>query len=389
MAERFPKTIDEVDSAWLSAALGAKVNGFKHRFIEGGVLSDAYIVHDIEYANGTQAPRSLVAKFANRVDERRAQAVANNAYAKELAFYRELAERVPLRSPAIYSLATDDEQRPEFFVIAMEDLTVHSKVFDQVDDPPNEHFMRRIALELAEMHGRFWESSALDAPWLGGKDYEFPLDAACRACPEEKKTFLELYRQMFGEDIFDLPGCEQTRAITDVITGPDCAAIIDHVYGIWSTRPRTLLHGDMRADNIFRTRNGTTDHDDAQLTYVDWQLVGAGPPGPEFTQAWQHSAPPELRRKDLAILRDYHDRLLAVNPEAARYSYDMLLDDYRLGFILWWMALITIGAATMPIFDKPEGARMKRLWGQGLYYMNVAMTDHDCLRLVKGIVAEI
>ena len=55
---------------------------------------------------------------------------------------------MPLRSPTIYSLATDEEQRPEFFVIAMEDLTVHSKVFDQVDDPPNEHFMRRMALDV-------------------------------------------------------------------------------------------------------------------------------------------------------------------------------------------------------------------------------------------------
>jgi len=382
----FPKNIDELDTAWLSEVLGATVTGFRHRFIEGGVLSDAHVVHDIRYSDSDTAPRSLVAKFANRVDERRAFAVTNNSYAKELTFYRDLAGDVPLRSPEIFALDADNAQRPEFFVILMEDLTAHSRVFDQVDDPPNEHFMRRIALELADMHALYWESETLQAPWLSGARYEFPLEASCRDCPNLKEPFLDLHRTMFGVDLRDIPGCEQTRAITDIIAGPQCGALIERIYETLSSRPRTLLHGDMRADNIFRTRSGEKDSDDANLTYVDWQLIGAGPPGPEFTQAWQHSAHPDLRRKDREILRQYHDRLVAMKPAAASYTYDMLIEDYKLGYILWWMALISLGAATMPIFDQPEGARMKRLWGQGLRWMNIAMTDHDCLHLVEDLL---
>ncbi len=277
----FPRSIDQLDNAWLSSVFAARVAGFKSEFIEGGVLSDAYIVHDIRYASGVTGPVSAVAKFANAVDDRRAFAVTNNSYLKELNFYRDLADQVPLRAPKIYALSADNDDRPEFFVILMEDLTAHSRVFDQVEDPPTEPFMRKIALELATMHAQSWESDVLRA---------------------------------------------------------------------------------------------------------DWQLIGAGPPGPEFTQAWQHSAAPELRRKDRDVLRQYHDRLVELNPTAAAYTYEMLFDDYRLGYLLWWAALLTLGVATLPIFDKPEGARMKRLWGQGLTWMNIAMTDHDCLGLVESII---
>ena len=30
------------------------------------------------------------------------------------------------------------------------------------------------------------------------------------------------------------------------------------------------------------------------LTFIDWQLLHAGPPGPESTQAWQYSLEPEV-----------------------------------------------------------------------------------------------
>ncbi|SRR6266545_6945288 len=71
------------------------------------------------------------------------------------------------------------------------------------------------------------------------------------------------------------------------------------------------------------------------------------------------------RTKD--ILKQYHDTLIALNPAAAPYTYDMLLEDYTLSYCFWWTAIITLGVGTLPLFDKPEGARMKQLWGKGLF----------------------
>ena len=170
--------------------------------------------------------------------------------------------------------------------------------------------------------------------------------------------------------------------------GPSCNGIHDRIYDIFSSRPKTLLHGDMRADNIFRTVSADrANADAAQLTFVDWQVIHAGPPGAEFTQAWMHSLEPEVRRKDRALLRDYHDRLVALNPAAASYTYEMLLDDYTLAFCFWWTAIITLGVGTVPSFDRPEGARMRRLWERGLQRAFTAMRDLDCLSRIKEIAA--
>ena len=85
----------------------------------------------------------------------------------------------------------------------------------------------------------------------------------------------------------------------------------------------------------------------------------------------------------------YHDTLVSLNPAAQAYTYEMLLEDYVLGFCFWWTALISLAVTVLPEFDKPEGARMKALWGQGIPYMLQAMVDHDCLSIVKRITDEL
>ena len=174
--------------------------------------------------------------------------------------------------------------------------------------------------------------------------------------------------------------------LTGLLCGPKCNGIHDRIYEIFSSRPRTLLHGDMRADNVFRTISGEgRDADGAQLTFVDWQVIHAGPPGAEFTQAWMHSLEPEVRRKDRAMLREYHDRLVMLNPGAASYTYEMLVDDYTLAFCFWWTAIITIGLGTVPSFGQPEARRMRQLWDRGLDRAFTAMRDLDCLARIKEI----
>lgn len=389
----FPRTVDAIDNEWLSGVLGAEVTSFCIASFEGGVLSDTFKLHGIEYAGSAHVgPRSVVVKLPNAVPARRESAIASGAYAKELNFFRELADDVPIRTPKLYALASDGSADAVNFILVMEDLTVHSKVFDQVKDPPDEGFSRRIALDAATLHAKFWESPTLALPWVSpsGQRYEFPMDPNCRKSPETLESFRSLWHEVFGIEIFDNAGCDQALETTEILCGLHCDAIHDYIYDVLSTRPRTLLHGDLRADNIFRTdpalgRSVT----DSELTYIDWQLVTAGPPGPEFTQAWQHSLPPEVRRKDLEILQQYHRRLVELNPAASAYTYEMLIQDYLFGFLFWWSNLVTLGTTVLPMFDQPEGRRMKALWGQGLVWMLIAMTDHDCLNLIRRIQAEV
>ena len=50
MNNDFPHSADATTNAWLSAVLGAPVTGFQTTFLEGGVLSDAYKLHETRAA---------------------------------------------------------------------------------------------------------------------------------------------------------------------------------------------------------------------------------------------------------------------------------------------------------------------------------------------------
>jgi hypothetical protein len=388
---RIPRTADEIDAAWLSDALGARVSSFETEVLEGGVLADAFRVHRIRYASGApEGPPSAIVKLASRYEKRREMAIQNGAYVKEVGFFRELAGEMPLRSPTLYCAGTDGSADAGRFVLVLEDLGTHSRVFDQVDDTPDERFMRKIAIEVAAMHAKYWESPESRLPWLSRGDhrYVFTFDASCREAPDRVDEFVDLWRRMYGRDLFDEAGVRSTEATTRVLCGSDSAAILDRIQDRLSSRPHTLLHGDLRADNIFRSHpTSGLGVDAARLSYIDWQLMGAGPPGLEFAQAWIHSLAPEVRRNDTDVLRAYHDCLTRLDPSAGAYSLDTLIEDYVLGLCLWWSALVTIGANTLPDFDDPDSARMKRLWEVSIPRTLVALDDHDCLAVVEAIAA--
>jgi len=389
----FPQTIDQVNPAWLSEVLGAAVADYQVTFLEGGNLSDAYKIHRIRYdAPAATAPASLVLKFPHSVKASRDNAASAGAYVKEVRFFRDIAETLDLRTPKLYALFTDDSANAGQFVIAMEDLTAHSRVFDQIDDPPAEGFVRKMALEVASMHAAYWGSPILQESWLSRADgcYLPPVAAWSVQSPDHAVSFRERWARVYGEDTLGRAEWRDVERLHDLLTGPRCAQIHEAIFAILSSRPRTLIHGDLRADNVFRTDPAVAmDADRSKLTYIDWQLVGAGPPGPEFTQAWMHSLPPDLRRQDVDFLREYHDRLVRLEPSAAAYPYDHLLEDYALSLCFWWSALVTLGNGVLPSFESPAGARNKRLWDVGARRSFAALRDHGCLQRVQNLLAHL
>lgn len=393
MTVDFPRSIDEVSPAWLSGILDANVAEYQVTFIEGGNLADAYKLHHICYeAPAPAAPASLVLKFPHSIEASRQNAASSGAYIKEVRFYRDIAPTLAMRTPKLYALFADDSATAAQFVIAMEDLTTHSRVFDQVEDPPTEGFVRKMTQEVASMHAAYWESPRLREDWLSRADGRYLPSVAAWSLqsPEHAVSFRERWARVYGEDTLGRAEWREVERLHDLLTGPHCAAIHDAIFGILSARPRTLIHGDLRADNVFRTDPAVViDADRSTLTYIDWQLVGAGPPGPEFTEAWMHSLPPELRRQDVDFLRDYHDQLVRLEPAAAAYTYDHLLEDYALSLCFWWSALVTLGDGVLPSFETPAGVRNKRLWEVGAQRSFAALRDHGCLQRVQELLARL
>ncbi len=204
MSLAIPKSISEVTNAWLSDILGEEVTGFEVTFLEGGVLSDAFNIHNIEYTDNSQLPQSVVLKITNAKQDQRAVALSNRAYMREVRFFKELVDEVPLRTPIIYSVLDDGSDDCEFCSIIMADLGTHSDVFDQVNNPPDEAYLRKINLEVAEFHAKFWASNSLKLDWLrhSGDRYEFTLHEAALSCADNIEIFVFLWGKSFRQSPF-------------------------------------------------------------------------------------------------------------------------------------------------------------------------------------------
>lgn len=386
MTSTIPKNIDEVTSPWLSSVLGTQVIDFSTTLVAGGHLANVFRIQDIIYADSQSLlPPSLIIKMACQGEDQRAIAVSNNAYLREVLFFEKLAAEVPLRTPIIYSVQYDNPERCEYFSIIMEDLCSHSTLFDQLSDQPREADIRKINLELAEFHALFWEKDVLRLDWIKlPKDrYEFPMHEAALECEDSIDTFVTLWENAFKQSPFQ-ENWPSLEPMTRLICDGNAQRLLDQIYKILNRRPRTLLHNDLRGNNLFRTKPQMGES--SEITYIDWQLTAPGPPGLEFSEAWQHSLSPEVRRKDLDFLKQYHQRLTEIEPKAAAYTYQMLLEDYRLGFVLWWMTLISLGTAVLKPLQTPEERKVKALWETNMPYMYQAIEDHDCYGMVKRLL---
>ena len=390
MSDSFPRVIDDVSCDWLSEVFGAPVSGFDKTFLPGGVLADAYKLN-LRYSGASNgAPESAVIKLATEIDDQREMATDNDAYLKELRFFQELAETMPIGVPEVYACADDGSDNAEYFVILMEDLSTHSRVFDQLRDPPQGVMLEKFCHDIADLHGSFWESEQLTESWIGEADgrYVFTLESLCEDCPENLDVLCSAWESTYGKDMFTEVDAPHIKELSQMLAGPHSRAILEYMSSRLDERPKTLLHGDLRADNIFRSNADTEEQ--TKLTYIDWQILHAGPPGPDFTQAWAHSLPPETRRHDKTLLKGYHDHLVQVNPAAGAYSYDMLIEDYQLGYLLYWMAIISALATSVPGLDEStDRERMTLLYAQVIRYMFVAMEEHDSLGMARRIVAEV
>jgi hypothetical protein len=145
-------------------------------------------------------------------------------------------------------------------------------------------------------------------------------------------------------------------------------------------------------DNLF-CKDGTDD----DFAFIDWQMLAAGTPGQELVQVLSScysnvrvitsvfctsSCSPVFRhltrRSSLVQLDDYdklddivaefHAKLLKESPDwvAQEYSLDVLMEDFRLSTILFFLGVVGQLYATMEALCPPAGsalADIHPLWG--------------------------
>ena len=109
----FPTCPDELNTEWLSSALGRTVENFETHPIGGGKgnLGDLVLV---ALENGEQ----VVAKFAANRQEALNAAKRSGLFEREIKFYRELAPKLDIRLPTLF--AADYDPSSARFIMLLE-----------------------------------------------------------------------------------------------------------------------------------------------------------------------------------------------------------------------------------------------------------------------------
>lgn len=312
-----PSGIDAVDAVWLTDALGTTVTGVVAERIaqDSGFSSLLYRLH----LTGDGVPETMIAKLAAQSEARGAMELLGG-YRRELAFYRDIAGRAPMDAPHVYAARMADDSAD--FVLLLEDL----RDWDNADHLAGLSIDRaRLCItQLAGLHA--WSVQPSNT-------------AALQVFPRfDMPAVRDLLVPAFG------PGWDVYRAHSDAPV-PEAVArfaerFTEHAATALDglTERSMLLHGDIRADNMFFAGD--------RMKVVDYQFACVGAGAADIAYLVSQGLPTEIRRgQDEALLRGYLDSLGDIG-----YSFDEAWRHYRLAasFLMVLPVITLIGWDALP-----------------------------------------
>ncbi len=315
---------------------------------------------------GGEGPESVVAKMPKL--ENRAFGELVGVYERESCFYEEFSGLVPVALPHLYlsqfdrhavsdrqkrttSLANRLPQRllPRVTKVALWSAGRRKRRYlllleDLGDAAPGDQLAGTdaegcavVLRSIARLHAAYWESPALeDRYWL----VPFAGDSRVRHSMflEMRGVFRERHPELFDEEFERLVAWVSANGIET----------IERMQG---EAPETLVHGDLRLDNlVFR---------DGEPVFFDWQAIRRGPAA--FDVAWFLSGASDgLTPEDEAeLLRTYHATLEEGGVRG--YPFEVFERHYRMGLLTTVQTLGLLGI--LDLGDGQErGAEMAGVW---------------------------
>jgi aminoglycoside phosphotransferase (APT) family kinase protein len=316
---RVPSGIDEVTTHWLSEVLrfddstpglsAVKAIRVEQIAQDTGFSSLLYRLH---LTGGPGVPATVIVKLPAQSDARWAMDMLGG-YRRELSFYRYVAQRAPIATPRVYAAGMIDDSAD--FVLVLEDL----RDWDNADHLVGLSMQRaRLCIEqLAGMHA--WSVIAANAEALE----EFPSLDSPTARQILLRAFETGWRVYRDKSTVAVPAAVARYAERFVEVAPKALAAL-------TERPM-LLHGDIRADNMF--------FDGDLLKIVDFQFASRGVGLADIGYLVSQGLPTEVRRgHDEELVREYLDRL--AERGVADYSFDEAWRHYR--FAVAYLMLLPV-----------------------------------------------
>lgn len=326
---RVPRGIDEVTAGWLSEALHADhasskpliINAIRAEQIaqDTGFSSLLYRVH---LTGNPGVPSTVIVKLPAQSEARWAMDMLGG-YRRELSFYQYIAGSAPINTPHVYAAGMVADSAD--FVLVLEDLLG----WDNADHLAglSMHRAQLCIEQLAGMHA--WSVTTADATALDA----FPsLDTPIAR--EILHPAFELgWRVYRDRSAVAVPTAVAKYAERFVELAPKALAAL-------MVRPM-LLHGDIRADNMF--------FDGDSLKIVDFQMASWGAGVTDIAYLISQGLPTEVRRgHDEQLVRDYLVRL--ADNGVIDYSFDEAWRHYRfaVAYLMLLPVITLVGWDTMP-----------------------------------------
>jgi hypothetical protein len=276
--QAIPASIDDVTPEWLGQALGCDVGAAVHEQIGVGIgVSSA--LYRVRLTGGDGCPDTVVVKLPALDEAAVFTSTVLRMYIREVGFFERLADASPVRAPKYFWGAVDEESSR--FCVVMEDLG-GLRIVDQLQGMGLEDAERAVD-ELAKWHAQWW-----------GKSEQLAADGLVISLGDP--IYPAILPMVFGEGWEKVTGgMDVDQAILDV--GPRFSDAIAGLLADLDTAPRTMTHGDFRADNILFDADGS-------IALLDYQLIGSGSGAYDLAYFVTQSVDTEVARANEKALFD-------------------------------------------------------------------------------------
>ena len=310
MSGKHPKHPGEITPQWLTSVLkqskvigSSSVKSIKKDILAVGKSWLSTIVKvEVEYDSSEEnSPNSFVLKLLSESRMFRDFSYELQAFDREIKFYNELANQIPIRLPKlIYS-----DNGYHCNIMLMEDLT-YLTPGDQVIGMKQEQVLTTLE-SLAKVHSTYWESPILDTlEWMPfsnkiEEDYDENWDSFVELC----SYFIDPEGMMIGGKL-----------------RPHISWLFEEI----ASRPKTLTHDDMKEDNLLFGEPGT----DEAVVLLDWQFAIRSMGAIDVARLIGGSqTPAERSGRQFEALRRWYDKLLEEGVK--NYSWEEAQRDFKLG----------------------------------------------------------
>lgn len=308
--QKHPRHPDEITPDWLTDVLkraGLITNSIvvsinKEPIAQGKAWLSTIIRLEVEYDfPRDNAPSSFVVKLLSESRASRDFSYELQAYEREINFYNEVADTIPLHLPKLfYSISG-----PDCNLLLMEDLS-YMIPGDQIEGMTHEQVLITIE-SLAKVHATYWNKPLLDNfGWIPTtNNIETDYD-------ENWNSFVELCG-----DFID------TEALR---VGEKLRTHMHWLFEEICRRPKTLVHDDMKVDNLLFGAPGS----DAAVVILDWQFVIKNMGIIDISRLIGGSVSPKVRKgQQLEWLNLWHRKLHEYGVQD--YTLEEAERDFKLG----------------------------------------------------------